>query len=109
MFGHHGDAAMSEMALPTGTLTFLLTDVEGSTALWEADSDSMSKALARHRELIADAAARHHGARPVEQGEGDSTVSVFARPSDALAAAVEAQASICSDTGLKVRMALNTG
>jgi class 3 adenylate cyclase len=59
------------MALPSGTVTFLLTDVEGSTRAWEADSTGMSVAMARHDEILVGAIARHGGDRPVEQGEGE--------------------------------------
>jgi class 3 adenylate cyclase len=77
------------MNLPTGVVTFLLTDVEASTRLWRESSDAAA-AMQRHATLIADAVARHGGVQPVEQGEGDSTVSAFARASDALHAALAA-------------------
>ena len=62
--------------LPEGTVTFLLTDVEGST-LAGGGPAAMAGAIARHYELSIGRAA-HGGARPVEQGEGDSVVAVFA-------------------------------
>jgi class 3 adenylate cyclase len=65
--------------LPTGTVTFLLTDVEASTRSWERAPDEMGAAVARHYELLAGAVARWGGVRPVEQGEGDSIVAVFSR------------------------------
>ncbi|HET6914590.1 MAG TPA: LuxR C-terminal-related transcriptional regulator [Acidimicrobiales bacterium] len=100
--------------LPSGAVTFLLTDVEGSTRLWESDPASAVGALARHREILDGVIARWRGARPVEQGEGDSTVSAFARPSDALQAAREAQKLLGeelwpTEAHLRVRMALHTG
>ena len=89
-------AAMTQSAvpgsmLPTGTVTYLLTDVAGSTRLWERHPDEMAVAVARHYELLDSAVALHRGERPVEQGGGDSIVAVFARASDALAAALDVQ------------------
>src|SRR5215207_4766595 len=57
-------------ALPAGTVTFLLTDVEGSTRLWEERPGEMSVAIARHYDMLGEAITAHHGVRPVEQGEG---------------------------------------
>ena len=62
-------------ALPSGIVTFLLTDIEGSTQLWEAENEGMVVAAARHYELLDSIIARHRGVRPVEQGEGDSVVA----------------------------------
>jgi class 3 adenylate cyclase len=70
--------------LPVGTVTFLLTDVEGSTFLWESAPEAMGAAIRRHYQLLDAAIARHGGVRPMEQGEGDSVVAAFARASDAL-------------------------
>ena len=81
-------------ALPTGTVTFLLTDVEGSSRQWEQASDAMAVAIARHYGLLEEAIVAHGGVRPVEQGEGDSVVGAFARASDALAAALDAQRAL---------------
>ena len=64
-------------ALPTGVLTFCFSDIEGSTALWEAHPEAMADALVRHDELIADAVEAHGGSLIESMGEGDSTVSVF--------------------------------
>jgi class 3 adenylate cyclase len=74
--------------LPQGVLTFLLTDIEGSTPLWERHGVVMGAAVARHQELIARTVAAHAGQVIKTQGEGDSTLSVFARASDAVAAAL---------------------
>ena len=57
-----------EPELPTGTVTFLLTDIEGSTKLWEAGADETAISVARHYELLEAAVALHGGVRPVEQG-----------------------------------------
>jgi class 3 adenylate cyclase len=83
------DVGMSE--LPTGTVTLLLADVEGSTRLWETQPDEMAAAIARLDQAVSDALAAHDGVRPVEQGEGDSFVIAFARASDAVACAVDLQ------------------
>ena len=95
-------------------MTFLLTDVESSTRAWEADAETTAAAIARHEEILAAAIAAHRGFRPLEQGEGDSVVAAFARASDGVAAAVEAQLALArepwpTDEPLRVRMALHTG
>ena len=69
--------------LPTGTVTFLLTDVQGSTALWERDPEAMRQALARHDALMATVVSSHGGVVVKSRGEGDSVFAVFAHPSDA--------------------------
>jgi predicted ATPase/class 3 adenylate cyclase len=102
------------LALPVGTVTFLLTDVEGSTRLWEAAPEAMRVAIARHYEVLDEVIARHGGVRPVEQGEGDSVLAAFARASDALAAAVDVQRVFAREPWpegavLRVRIALHTG
>jgi class 3 adenylate cyclase len=94
--------------LPSGTVTFLLTDVEESTQQWDADAEVMARAMVRHDEVVTAAIAAHNGAHPIEQGEGDSVVAAFARASDALAAAIDAQRALL-DIGLKVRMGIHTG
>jgi predicted ATPase/class 3 adenylate cyclase/DNA-binding CsgD family transcriptional regulator len=104
----------SGFLLPTGTVTFLLTDVEGSSRRWERAPDAMAAAIARHYELLEEATTAHGGVRPVEQGEGDSVVGAFSRASDALAAALEAQRRLQSEpwpkeAELRVRMAVHTG
>ena len=67
--------------LPTGTVTLLLADVEGSTRLWEAQPDEMTAALARLNQTVSGVIAAHDGVRPVEQGEGDRFVAAVARAS----------------------------
>ena len=105
---------VSAFALPAGTVTFLLTDIEGSTRLWESAGDVMPQAVARHYEVLDEAIARQGGVRPVEQGEGDSVVAAFTRASDALAAALDSQRALLAEdwpegAELRVRMALHTG
>ena len=70
----------------------------------------MSVGITRHYEILDTVIAAHGGARPVEQGEGDSVVAVFTRPSDAIAAAIDAQAQLIAELDwLPVRMAVHTG
>src|SRR6202012_4465331 len=91
-FDPHADMPLvdwSEVAvsgqLPTGTVTLLLADVEGSTRLWEIQPEQMSAAMARMNRTVSETIATHRGVRPVEQGEGDSFVAAFARAPDAAA------------------------
>ncbi|MGH3888357.1 MAG: LuxR C-terminal-related transcriptional regulator [Pseudonocardiaceae bacterium] len=100
--------------LPVGPVTFMLTDVEGSTRLWESAPEAMGATVARHDELLDEAIARHGGVRPLEQGEGDSIVAAFTRAADALAAALDVQRAFHSEgwpegASLKLRIALHTG
>ena len=101
--------------LPVGTVTFLLTDIAGSTQLWEHEpQDTMQAAVVRHYAILAAAVEAHRGVRPQEQGEGDSVVAAFARPSDALAAASAAQLALAAEPWgtsqpLRVRIAVHTG
>ena len=107
------DATEAPFVLPDGTVTFLLTDIEGSTRLWEECAEAMTQAVPTHYALLSDAVGRHGGVRPVEQGEGDSIVAAFSRASDAVAAALEAQRAISAQVWpnglqLQVRIALHT-
>lgn len=100
--------------LPSGIVTFLLTDVVGSTKLWDSKPALMAEALVRHDNLMAAAVERHSGHLLKSRGEGDSTFSVFERASDAVAAAVDAQSSLSQadwpgGLALTVRMAVHTG
>lgn len=98
----------------TRAVTFLLTDIEGSTAAWEADAEAMAAALARHDELVEQVVTSRGGRLIKTRGEGDATFSVFDRPSAAASAAVELQDAIAhepwaSRDPIRVRMALHTG
>ncbi len=93
--------------LPTGTVTLLLADVEGSTRLWQTQPDAMSAAIARLDRAVSDLVAQCSGVRPVEQGEGDSFVVAFARASDAAAFALQLQRTPLSP--ISVRIGLHTG
>ena len=103
---------MSE--LPGGTVTFLFTDVQGSTRLWETAPDVMMGAMAQHDEVIESAVSVHNGHIVKPRGEGDSRFVVFPRASDALAAAVQVQQGFAATewptpSRILVRMALHTG
>jgi class 3 adenylate cyclase len=97
-----------------GILTFLLTDIEASTPLWERHGAAMGAALAGHQELITRTVAGHGGRVIKRQGEGDSTLSVFVRASDAVAAALTLQRALGrarwpGEIALPTRVALHTG
>src|SRR5690349_19493521 len=96
---------MSE--LPTGTVTLLLADVEGSTRLWETQPEVMTSAVERLDCTLAEAVSAHGGVRPVEQGEGDSFVIAFARAADAVACALQLQRAPLAP--IKLRIGLHTG
>ena len=98
--------------LPSGTVTFLFTDIEGSTTRWEHHPEAMQAALARHDVLVR-TAIREHGGHVVKT-MGDAFHAAFSRAPDAVAAALDAQsrlqAEAWSEIGpLRVRMALHTG
>lgn len=93
--------------LPTGTVTLLLADVEGSTRLWETQSDAMAAALEKLNRIVDELVTIHGGVRPVEQGEGDSFVVAFARASDAVACALQLQ--LAALTPIRLRIGLHTG
>ncbi|MGA8545009.1 MAG: adenylate/guanylate cyclase domain-containing protein, partial [Mycobacterium sp.] len=93
--------------LPTGTVTLLLADVEGSTRLWEAQPDEMTAAIARMNKTVSATIAEYEGVRPVEQGEGDSFVAAFARASDAVATALELQRAALAP--IRLRIGVHTG
>ena len=93
--------------LPTGTVTLLLADVEGSTRLWETQPEQMTAAMTRMNRVVSDTVATRDGVRPVEQGEGDSFVVAFARASDAVAAALEIQRAPLAP--IRLRIGLHTG
>src|SRR5271168_4783739 len=93
--------------LPTGTVTLLLADVEGSTRLWETQPEEMTAAFARLDHALGDLVSAHGGVRPVEQGEGDSFVAAFARASDAVACALELQRAPLAP--IRLRIGVHTG
>lgn len=100
----------TRVALPVGTVTLLMADAEGSTRLWESEPDAMAPATVSHDRIVNEAIGRHGGVKPKDQGEGDSFMAAFSRPSDALEAAVEIQSQLLkSNSPLRLRMAIHTG
>ena len=94
--------------LPAGTVTLLLADVESSTRLWEREPlATMASVSAQMDAVIGELVAAHHGARPLEQGEGDSFVAGFARATDAVACALAIQRA--DVTPLRLRIGVHTG
>jgi class 3 adenylate cyclase len=101
-----------EGELPSGTVTFLFTDLANSTRLWEDHPEAMKDASARHDAILRDAVQGHHG--HVVKTTGDGVHAVFASAIDAVEATVAAQRALCAEswgeTGpLRVRMGLHTG
>ena len=97
---------------PTGTVTFLFTDIEGSTKLWEQNPDAMRLALARHDQILRQSIEGCKGF--VFKTVGDAFCVAFATAPDALAGALTAQIALAAapwetDAPLRVRMALHTG
>lgn len=97
---------------PTGTVTFLFTDIEGSTRLWQNAPVAMPQALARHDALLRAAFEAHDG--QVFATGGDGFAVAFPRAGDALAAAAEAQAVLEAEAWppeavVRVRMGIHTG
>ena len=80
---------------PTGTVTFLFTDIQGSTSMWERDAKSMQRALARHDEIMRDVVAAHGGR--VFKMVGDACYAAFADPHEALEAALAAQKAVFAE------------
>lgn len=100
--------------LPTGTVTFLFTDVVGSTRLWEQAPKVMGPAMARHDALVERAVIEHDGLVVRPRGEGDSRFAVFTRASDAAAAAIALVDALNVEAWLtplpiRVRVAIHTG
>jgi class 3 adenylate cyclase len=94
---HHAEVA----GLPTGTVTFLFTDVEGSTRLLHELGDAYADVLAAHRRCLRDAFARHNGVEVDTQG--DAFFVAFAKSTDALAAAADGRDAL-ADGPIRVRM-----
>ena len=99
------DLGVGEL-VPTGTVTLLLADVEGSTRLWETQPDEMTAVFETltARWPVVDS---HHGVRPIEQGEGDSFVIAFGRASDAVACALDLQRTPLDP--IRLRIGVHTG
>jgi predicted ATPase/class 3 adenylate cyclase len=102
------------IALPSGTLTFLISDIEQSTQAWDRHPASMRRAMEIHDAILEQSVARNRG-RLVELGrEGDSILAVFTRASEAIACALDAQLELDRaewplENEVRVRIALHTG
>ncbi len=102
--------------LPTGTLTFLFTDIEGSTQRWEQQREAMSAALVRHDEILRGAIEAHGG--HVFKTVGDAFCAAFAKATDALSASLDAQRALATEdwstfdpdfADLRARMGIHHG
>lgn len=99
-------------SIPSGTVTFLFTDVEGSTSRWDQHHDSMTDAIARHDVLLRAEIERYGGF--VFKTVGDAFCAAFARPHQALHAALSSQRRLSDEDfsavgGLRVRMGIHLG
>ena len=100
------------IALPSDTITFVFTDIEGSTLRWDRDRAAMEGALRRHDAVMRDAIAAYHG--HVFKTIGDAFCAAFRRPDDAVAAMFAAQRALAAEDfsavdGIRVRAAIHTG
>ncbi len=100
--------------LPSGTVTFLFTDIEGSTQLWEKYPEAMKSALAKHDSILKEAIESNHG--HIIKTTGDGVHAVFSTAMDGIHAAIAAQKNLFSNSShstsnmeIKVRMGLHTG
>jgi predicted ATPase/class 3 adenylate cyclase len=103
---------MPSVDLPTGTVSFLFTDIEGSTRLLEQDPALLQSAMQRHHALVTAAIEKHHGF--VFETVGDAFYAAFLHAVDAVAAAVDAQIALTDEpwdprAPIKARMAIHTG
>ncbi|MFL5761872.1 MAG: ATP-binding protein [Thermomicrobiales bacterium] len=103
---------MAEQLLPSGTVAFLFTDVEGSTKLWQAHGEAMGRAIARHDDLLRAAIESHRG--HVFKTVGDAFCAAFNTAPDAVATAIDAQRALGEATWdevepIRVRMAVHAG
>ena len=102
----------ADVDLPTGTVSFLFTDVEGSTRLLHALGDDYDALIETHRDILGSSIREHGGL--IFETEGDAVFAVFASASDAVAAAGDAQRRLCAypwptDGLVRVRMGVHTG
>ncbi|HKG55334.1 MAG TPA: adenylate/guanylate cyclase domain-containing protein, partial [Anaerolineales bacterium] len=97
--------------LPSGTVTFLFTDIEGSTKLAQEHPDSMPRLMARHNEILTEAIQAHEGV--VYEISGDSFCAAFSSSIDAVQAALDAQQRLHNEAWypapIRVRMGIHTG
>ena len=109
--GEHASRAAKQTLLPSGMVTFLFTDIEGSTTHWEQHKEAMRRSVARHDAILRETIAAHGGS--VFKTVGDAVCAAFAHPVAAVSAALDAQRAFHTEaweaTGpLWVRMAVHT-
>ncbi|MGH7764044.1 MAG: BTAD domain-containing putative transcriptional regulator, partial [Candidatus Dormibacteraceae bacterium] len=107
-------ASAATSGLPSGTITFLLTDVEESTRRWDRYPAAMQQAMVRHDEILGRLVAAHGGTQVESGREGDSILVAFTRARDAVSCAVEIQRGLGAQAWPKgadvhVRIALHSG
>jgi predicted ATPase/class 3 adenylate cyclase/DNA-binding CsgD family transcriptional regulator len=100
--------------LPVGTLTFLMTDVEGSTSVWDASPRAAKQAIERHDRIIVDQVRKNQGWLVEGGREGDSILAVFSQAAEAVGCALDIQRSLLGEVWsagaeLRVRIAVHTG
>ncbi|MCH8094109.1 MAG: adenylate/guanylate cyclase domain-containing protein [Chloroflexi bacterium] len=113
-YRNYPDKEQHVLGLPTGTVTFLFTDIEGSTKLWEQDEAAARQVLVRHDEIIERLVETNEGMLVRPRGEGDSRFAVFQHAPGAIASAAAIQQAFHTENWeapepLKVRMGLHTG
>jgi predicted ATPase/class 3 adenylate cyclase len=105
-----GPATVATVQLPSGTVTFLFTDLRDSTRLWEEHPDEMRRAVSRHDLLVRSCVENNGGA--VVKSTGDGLMAAFGDASDAVSAAIDAQRAIGAEPWtlpIAARMGLHTG
>jgi len=100
--------------LPSGTMTFLITDLEGSTRRWDRSPDEMREAMAIHDTVLGGGITAHDGLQVESGREGDSILAVFVRATDALKCALDVQRQFAAQqwpagADLHLRVALHSG
>ena len=110
--GMEGAAGEPMVGLPSGTVTFLFTDLEVSTRLWDQEPDAMQVALARHDAILRDAVMEHGGV--VVKGRGDGVHAVFATADAAVRAAIDCELAMSAERWavsepLRARVGIHTG
>lgn len=103
---------MTQRDLPIGTVTFLFSDIEGSTRMLQELGDAFRPVLERHNAIVHEAAAMHRGR--IVKNEGDGFFVAFQSANDALSSAVEIQRRLATEDwaspqGVKVRIGIHTG
>jgi class 3 adenylate cyclase len=112
--GSDGNRREAQPKARPGVVTFLLTDIEGSSRLWESHPNSMRAALETHDQVVSAVVDRHDGVVLTAHGEGDSMFAIFALATQAVTAAYEIQRALQehpwpAGIDLRLRIAVHTG